>query len=109
MSVDIGKSKGMESGMESGMLIKARFKGIERGTFIKDTGREEMDIGKGILREVDISIGDLERGGGVVSDEGQFTVSWEEGCASLVIASDNDVVVVESSEVGVDRGIVGDP
>jgi hypothetical protein len=89
MSVDIGIFKGMESGMLRGIFIKAKFKGIERGTFIKDTGKEEMDIGKGI----DISIGDLERGGGVVSDEGQLEVVGDEGCASLVMA-----VEVESSE-----------
>ena len=70
MSVDIGIFKGMESGMLKGILIKAKFKGIERGTFIKDTGNEEMDIGEGILREV----GDLESGGGVVSDEEQLEV-----------------------------------
>lgn len=69
MSVDIGIFKGMGSGMLRGMLIKAKFKGIERGTFMKDMGNEEMAIGKGILREVDISNGDLEGGGGVVSDE----------------------------------------
>ena len=72
MSVDIGTFKGMESGMVRGIFIKAKFKGIERGTFIKDMGNEEMDIGKGILREVDISIGDLESGGSVVSDERQL-------------------------------------
>ena len=72
MSVDIGTFKGMESGMVRGIFIKAKFKGIERGTFIKDMGNEEMDIGKGILREVDISIGDLESGGSVVSDEEQL-------------------------------------
>jgi hypothetical protein len=74
MSVDIGIFKGMGSGMLRGIFIKAIFKGIERGTFIKDMGSEEMDIGKGILREVDISIGDLESGGGVVSDEEQLVV-----------------------------------
>jgi hypothetical protein len=106
-NVDIGIFKGMESGMLRGMFIKAKFKGIERGTFIKDTGKEEMDIGKGMLREDDISIGDLERGG---SDEGQLEVVGDSGCASLGIASDNDV---ESSEIGiadwvsVDWGIVG--
>ena len=69
MSVDIGISKGMESGMLRG--IKAKFTG---SPLIKDMGKEEMDIGIGILREVDISIGDLESGGGVVSDEGHLGV-----------------------------------
>jgi hypothetical protein len=53
MSVDIGiVFKGMESGMLRGIFKKE--------TLVKDTGKEEMDIGKGIIREVDISNGDLE-------------------------------------------------
>lgn len=56
--------------MLRGMFIKAKFKGIVRGTFIKDTGKEEMEIGKGIIKEVDISNGDLESRGGVESGEG---------------------------------------
>jgi hypothetical protein len=74
MSVDIGILRGMESGMLRGIFIKAKFKGIVRGTFIKDMGKEEMGIGKGIIREVDISNGDLESGGGVVSGEEQLEV-----------------------------------
>lgn len=70
MSADIGILRGMGSGMLRGMFIKAKFKGIVRGTFIKDTGKEEMEIGKGIIKEVDISNGDLESRGGVESGEG---------------------------------------
>ena len=46
----------------SGIFIKAKFKGNVRGTFIKDTGKDEMEMGKGIISEVvvDISNGDLE-------------------------------------------------
>lgn len=61
----------MESGMLIGILIKVKFKGIERGTFKKDTGNEEMDIGRGILKEV---VGDLESGRGIVSDEEELEV-----------------------------------
>ena len=70
MSADIGILRGMGSGMLRGMFIKAKFKGIVRGTFIKDTGKEEMEIGKGIIKEVDISNGDLESRGSVESGEG---------------------------------------
>jgi hypothetical protein len=37
-------------------------------------GNEEMDIGKGIIKEVDISNGDLESGRGVESGEVQLVV-----------------------------------
>lgn len=96
MSVDIGIFKGMESGMLRGIFIKAKFEGMERGTFIKDMANEEMEIGKGMIREVDISNGDLESGGGVESGEEQLGVGEEgieEGCASLVITP--VIVVVE--------------
>ena len=69
MSADIGTFKGMESGMLRGIFKKAKFKGIWRGTFIKDMGNEEMDNGTGILMERD-----LESGGGVVSDEERLGV-----------------------------------
>jgi hypothetical protein len=72
MSADIGILRGMESGRLRGIFIKAKFKGIVRGTFIKDTGKEEMEIG--IIREVDISNRDLESGGGVESGEEQLEV-----------------------------------
>lgn len=74
MSVDIGIFSGMESGIVRGIFIKAKFKGIERGTFIKDMGKEDMEIGKGIIREVDISNGDFESGRGVVSGEEELEV-----------------------------------
>ena len=41
---------------------------------MKETGNEEREIGEGILREVDISTGDLEISGGVVSDEENLEV-----------------------------------
>lgn len=96
MSGDMGIFKGTESGMLKGMFRKDRFKGSERGTFIKDMGKEGMDI--------DISVGDLESGGGVVSAEGEgegeivmvveVAVSCREGCTS------EEVVVVIGSVVG---------
>ena len=58
--------------MLRGIFIKAKFEGIGVGAFMKEVGNEETDIGKGILREVDISIGDLERGWDVISDEEQL-------------------------------------
>ena len=85
MSVDIGIFRGKESGMLRGMFIKAKFKGIERGTFIKDIGNEEMVIGRGMIRDVDT---DLERGGGDVSGEEQLEVveeSWEEVAPGVVV------------------------
>ena len=82
MSVDIGIFRGKESGMLRGMFMKAKFKGIERGTFM---GNEEMVIGRGMIRDVDT---DLERGGGDVSGEEQLEVveeSWEEVAPGVVV------------------------
>ena len=75
MSVDIGIFSGMGSGMLRGIFIKAKFKGIESGTFIKDMGNEDMEIGKGMIKEVDISNGDFEGGEGVESGEEQLEVA----------------------------------
>lgn len=93
--------KGMESGMARGMFEKAKFKG--KGTFIKDIGNAGMDIGKGMLKEVGISIEDLESGEGVVSDEERLEVAVS--CASLVMASEDVVVVVVAVELGVTSDI----
>lgn len=95
MSVDKDIFKGMESGMLKGIFKNVRFKGIERGPFIKDIGNEEMDI--------DRSIGDLESDGGVVSAEGkEAVVSQEKSCVSLVIVEPVIVVGVELGGTSVD-------
>jgi hypothetical protein len=70
---------------DMGIFKKGRFRGIERGTFIKDMDK-------------DMSIGDLENGGGGVSGEGEM-VEVEVAVshcreASLESVSEKVVIVV---------------
>jgi hypothetical protein len=85
MSEDMGIFKDIGGGIVKGIFKKGRFRGTERGTFIKD-----MDMGAG----------DLENGGGVVSVEGEIVeaevTSLESVLEQVVIVG----VVVEWAACG---------